>query len=171
MRVEVESPHSADECCERLRASFGGRLRFQWSTFSGSAGYDRVLGRVDGHRVVLTFARGIPSGRVSLGRFGRQLMRVRIEPSGAGSKIIGAIRYPYLDRILWAVAVVAAVAAAFHDVSTLFLIPLAFAVFWVGECILMPGPAHRDADYLLAGLVSVVYGKVDSPASSEPARR
>jgi len=171
MRVRVESSHSPDECCERLRASFGGRLRFRWSAFSGTTHHDRVLGRVDGHRVVVTFARGIPSGRISLGTFGRQLMRVRIEPSGAGSKIIGAIRYPYLDRILWAVALVAAVAAAFHDVSTLFLIPLGFAIIWVGECILMPGPAHRDADYLLAGLVSVVDGRVDSPASSEPARR
>src|ERR1700690_3243248 len=99
MRVNVESRLSPDECRDRLLGAFGGRLRFRWSTVSRGADYDRVLGRVDGDRVTATLIHATIS-RISLGKFGRQLLLARIERGSSGSKITGTIRYPYLDRVI-----------------------------------------------------------------------
>src|ERR1035437_7290439 len=56
-----------------------------------------------------------PSARISLGRFGRQLLSVRIQSSGSGSTIAEIIRYPYLDRCLYSVVLAIACTGVIRD--------------------------------------------------------
>jgi hypothetical protein len=169
MRILVESPHPPDECRDRLSSAFGGQLRFRWSTISRGEYSDRVVGRVDGDRIAATLIHGT-SGRISWGRFGRQILGARIEPSGFGSTITGAIRYPYLDRTLYSVVLAAVCLAVTADPVSLTVAPLSFAVFWVYENRLAPQRLRQDADYLLSGLITLVDGRVFNVGDVPPSR-
>jgi hypothetical protein len=114
---------------------------------------------MDGHIVVASLIHGTKAP-ISLGRFGRQILRARIDPSASGSTISGTLTYPYADRILY--SVVFGTAASLVTVDPLFVasIPLIFAAFWIYEHVISPRRLQEDADLLLAWLARSVDGSV-----------
>ena len=100
---------------------------------------------------------------VSLGRFGRQIMTVKVRPNGSASTIAGAIHYPYVDRVLY--SLVAGMACSLVTVDPLFVggAPFFFAAFWVYENVLSPGRLRSDAETLRASLIEAVDGRPANP--------
>jgi hypothetical protein len=158
MRIEIESQLPPDECRRRVLTWFDGRLRFWWSTISRGSYSDRIVGRVDDQRIVATVIHGTSSA-ISLGRFGRQLLSVRIQSSGSGSTITGAVRYPFFDRALFSVVAGLMCWAFTRDALFVAAPPLFLVALFMYENVISPERLHGDADRLVRGLAEAVEGR------------
>lgn len=159
LRIQMESPESPDECCRHLEGAFGGRLRFSWSSFSRASDSDRIVGRIDGNHAVATLISGT-TAPISFGRFGRQVLSVRIRPNGAGSAIAGSIHYPILDRAIYSVVLGLVALLVTRDSSLLLVGPVLFGCIWAYENVISPDRARSDAEALLRTLATAVEGRV-----------
>jgi hypothetical protein len=113
---------------------------------------------MDDERIFATIIHGT-STSISLGRVGRQLLSARVQASGSGSTIIGAVRYPFFDRALFSVVVGLMCWALTRDALFVAATPLFLVVFFVYENVISPERLHRDADNLVWGLAEAVEGR------------